>query len=92
MAPTNLNVKPSLRETNIGNAGSVAEATSAKKRQKITETELYKVSNNRSSPQRTRASRAGARAAREGAGDLAVLNQYDSSDDESGDKDKGLND
>jgi len=70
----------------------VAEATSAKKRQKITETELYKVSNNRSSPQRTRASRAGARAAREGAGDLAVLNQYDSSDDESGDKDKGLND
>ena len=92
MAPTNLNVKPSLRETNIGNAGSVAEATSAKKRQKITEMELYKVSNNRSSPQRTRASRAAARVAREGVGDLAVFSQYDSSDDEPGDEDKGLND
>jgi hypothetical protein len=43
-------------------------------------------------PQRTRASRAAARAAREGAGDLAVLNQYDLSDDESGNEDKGLND
>jgi hypothetical protein len=53
MAPTNLNVKPSLREAGIGNAGSVAEATSAKKRKKIAETELYKVSNNRSSPLRS---------------------------------------
>ena len=86
MAPTNLNVKPSLREPNIGSAGSVAGATSAKKRQKVTETELYKVSNNRSSPQHNRATRATARAAREGAGNLEW------SDDEAGVEDKGLND
>jgi hypothetical protein len=100
MAPTNLIVKPSLQEAGIGNAGSAAEATSAKKRQKFGETTLYKVSNNRSSPQRTRATRAAVRATREGGGDLeagspspvAVLSQYDSSDEELGDKDEGLND
>ena len=86
MAPTNLNVKPSLREPNIGSAGSVAGATLAKKRQKVTETESYKVSNNRSSPQRNRDTRAAARAAREGAGNP------DWSDDEAGVEGKGLND
>jgi hypothetical protein len=97
MAPTILKVKPSLRGTNIGNAGLVARATLAKKRQKIVETERYKVSENRSSPHRTRATQAAVQAAREGAGDrtagstapMAILSQYDSSDDESGDKDKG---
>jgi hypothetical protein len=42
MAPTIPKVKPSLRETNSRNAGSVASATLAKKRQKIVETEVYK--------------------------------------------------
>jgi hypothetical protein len=70
----------------------VAEATSAKKRQKITEMELYKVSNNQSSPQRNRATQAAARAAREGAGDLAILDPFDWSDDKAGVEDKGLND
>ena len=44
MAPTILKVKPALWETDIGNAGLVAGATSAKKRQKIVEMERYKVS------------------------------------------------
>ncbi len=42
MAPTIPKVKPSLWETNSGNAGLVASAKSAKKRQKIVETEVYK--------------------------------------------------
>jgi hypothetical protein len=89
--------KPSLRETDIGNAGVVARATSAKKRQKIVETERYKVSKNQSSPHCTQATQAAVQAANEGAGDrmvgsiapMAVLSQYDSSDDESGDEDEG---
>ncbi len=89
--------KPSLRETDIGNTGVVARATLAKKRQKIVETECYKVSKNQSSPHHTRATQAAVQATKEGAGDrttgsttpMAVLSQYDSSDDELGDKDKG---
>ncbi len=50
MDPTILKVKPSLRETDIGNAGVVVRATLAKKRQKIVETERYKVSENQSLP------------------------------------------
>jgi hypothetical protein len=46
MAPTILKVKPSLWETDIGNAGLVAGATLAKKRQKIVGTKRYKVSKN----------------------------------------------
>ena len=98
MAPTTLIVKPSLQEAGIGNAGA-AEATSAKKRQKFGETTLYKVSNNRSSPQRTRAIRAAVRAAREESRDVAagspspaaVLSQYESSDEEGGDEEGGPN-
>ncbi len=71
----------------------------AKKRQKIVETERYKVSENQSSPHRTRATQAAVQAAKEGAGDrtagstapMAVLSQYDSSDTESGDEDEGPN-
>ncbi len=56
------------------------------------ETEVYKISNNQSSPDRSRASWAAAQAAKEGAGDraagspapAAVLSQYDSSDDDTG--------
>jgi hypothetical protein len=98
MAPTILKVKPSLREANIGSAGSVAEVKSAKRGQKIVETEVYKISNNQSLPDRSRASWAAAQAAKEGAGDraagsptpAAVLSQYDSSDDNTGDE--GAND
>jgi hypothetical protein len=98
MAPTILKVKPSLREANIESAGPVGEAKLAKKRQKIVETEVYKISNNQSLPDRSRASWATAQAAKEGAGDraagspvpMAVLSQYDSSDDNTGDK--GAND
>jgi hypothetical protein len=94
MAPTILEVKPSLWEANIGSAGSVAEAKSAKRGQKIVETEVYKISNNQSSPDCSRASWATAQAAKEGAGDraagspapVAILSQYDSSDDDTGDK------
>jgi hypothetical protein len=58
------------------------------------ETEVYKISNNQSSPDRSRASWATAQAAKEGAGDraagspapAAVLSQYDSSDDDTGDE------
>jgi hypothetical protein len=60
MAPTILKVKLSLREANIGSTGSVAEAKSAKKRQKIMETEVYKIFDNRSLPYRSRASQAAA--------------------------------
>jgi hypothetical protein len=81
-----LKVEPSLWEANSRSAGAVGEAKLAKKRQKIVETEVYKISDNRSSPYRSRASRAAARAAKEGAGDCAagspahaaVLSQYDS--------------
>ncbi len=66
MAHTILKVKPSLWEANSGDTGSVVGVTSAKKRQKIVETELYKVSRNRSPPYCTRASRATAQAVREG--------------------------
>jgi hypothetical protein len=94
MAPTILKVKPSLREANIGSAGSVAEAKLAKRGQKIVKTEVYKISNNQSLPDRSRASWAAAQAAKEGAGDravgspapAAVLSQYDSSDDDTGDE------
>jgi hypothetical protein len=101
MAPMILKVKPSLRdlrEANIGSAESVAEAKSAKKRQKIVETEVYKISNNRSLPDRSRTSWAAAQAAKEGAGDravgspmpAAVLSQYDLSDNDTGNE--GAND
>jgi hypothetical protein len=50
MAPTILKVKPSLWEANSGDAGLVVGATLAKKRQKIVETELYKVLHNQSLP------------------------------------------
>ncbi len=98
MAPTILKVKPSLWEANIGSAGSVVKANLAKKRQKIVETEVYKIFDNRSLPDRSRASWAAAQAAKEGAGDraagssmpAAVLSQYDSSDNDTGDK--GAND
>jgi hypothetical protein len=58
------------------------------------ETEVYKISNNQSLPDRSRASWAAAQAAKEGAGDraagspapAAVLSQYDSSDNKTGDK------
>jgi hypothetical protein len=102
MAPTILKVKPSLREANIGSAGSVAEAKSAKRGQKIVETEVYKISNNQSLPDHSRASWAAAQAAKEGEGEraagspapAAVLSQYDSSDNDTGDKganDDGIN-
>jgi hypothetical protein len=92
-------VKPSLWETNSGNAGSVASATLSKKRQKIVETVVYKISDNRSLPYRSRPSRAAARAAKEGAGDraagspapAAILSQYDSSDDGAGDEGANYN-
>ncbi len=48
MAPMISKVKPSLWEASSGSSGLVASATLAKKRQKIGETELYKVLNNRS--------------------------------------------
>ncbi len=94
MAPTISKVKPSLWEASSGSAGSVAGATLAKKRQKIGETELYKVSNNRSLPICSQASQAAAQAGKEGAGDraagspapAAVLSQYDTSDDDTGNK------
>jgi hypothetical protein len=62
--------------------------------QKIVETEVYEISNNQSSPDRSRASWAAAQAAKEGAGDraarspapAAVLSQYNWSDDNTGDK------
>jgi hypothetical protein len=103
MAPTILKVKPSLQEANIGSAGSVAEAKSAKRGQKIVETEVYKISNNQSSPDRSRTSWAAAQAAKEGAGDrvagspvpAAILSQCNSSDDNTGDKganNDGIND
>ncbi len=60
MAPTILKVKPSLWEANSGSAGAVGEAKSAKKRQKIMETEVYKIFDNRSLPYRSRASQAAA--------------------------------
>jgi hypothetical protein len=93
-----LKVKPSLWEANIGSAGSVAEAKSAKRGQKIVETEVYKISNNQNSPDRSRASWAAAQAAKEGAGDraagspapAAVLSQYDLSDNDTGNE--GAND
>ncbi len=66
MAPTIHKVKPSLWEAISGDAGSVAGATSAKMRQKIVETELYKVLHNWSLPYRSQASRATAQAARKG--------------------------
>jgi hypothetical protein len=92
MAPTILKVKPSLQEANIGSTRSVAEAKSAKRGQKIVETEVYKISNNQSSPDRSRASWAAAQAAKEGVGDhamgspmpMAVLSQYNSSDNNTG--------
>jgi hypothetical protein len=94
MAPTIPKVKSSLRETNSGNAGLVASATLAKKRQKIVEMEVYKISDNQSLPYLSRASRAAARAAKEGAGDraagspapVAILSQYNSSDDKAEDE------
>jgi hypothetical protein len=51
-------VQPSLWEASSGNAGSVAGATSAKKRQKIVKTEVYKVSDNRRTPIRSQAGQA----------------------------------
>jgi hypothetical protein len=56
MACTISKVKPSLWEASSGSAGSMAVATLAKKRQKIGETELYKVLNNRDLPIRSQAS------------------------------------
>jgi hypothetical protein len=43
-------VQPSLWEASSGNTGSVADATLAKKRQKIVKMEVYKVSDNRRMP------------------------------------------
>jgi hypothetical protein len=43
MAPTISKVQPSLWEAGSGNAGLVAGATLAKKRQKFVKTEVYKV-------------------------------------------------
>jgi hypothetical protein len=99
MAPTILKVKPSLWETDIGNAGLVPRATLAKKTQKIVEMERYKVSENQSLPHCTQATQATVQATREGAGDrtagstapMAILSQYDLSDNKSGDEDEGLN-
>ncbi len=94
MAPPISKVKPSLWKASSGSAGLVAGATLAKKRQKIGEMELYKVLNNRSLPICSQASQAAARAGKEGAGDraagspmpVAVLRQYNMSDDNMGDK------
>jgi hypothetical protein len=94
MAPTISKFKPSLWEASSGSAGSVVGTTVAKKREEIGETELYKVSNNRSSPICSQASRAAARAGKEGAGDCAagspaptaILSQHDTSDDDTGDE------
>jgi hypothetical protein len=79
------------------------EAKWAKRGQKIVETEVYKISNNQSLPDRSCASWAAAQAAKEGAGDCAagspapaaVLSQYDLSDDDMGDEranNGGIND
>jgi hypothetical protein len=67
------------------------------------ETEVYKISNNQSLPDHSRASWAAAQAAKDGAGDhaagspapAAVLSQYDSSDNNTGDEgsnNDGIND
>ncbi len=75
----------------------------AKKRQKIGETELYKVSINWSWPICSQASQAAARAGKEGTGDraagspapAAVLSQYNMSDDDTGNEganDNGIDD
>jgi hypothetical protein len=88
MAPTISKVQPSLWEASSGNAGSVASATLAKKRQKIVKTEVYKVLGNRRTPIRSQASRAAVRAGKGGARDramgspvpVAVLSQYNTSD------------
>jgi hypothetical protein len=90
-------VKPSLREASSGNTGLVVVATSAKKRQKIVKTEVYKVSDNRSLPIHSQAGRAAAQGGKGGAGDraagslapAAVLSQYDTSDDNT--EDEGAN-
>jgi hypothetical protein len=67
------------------------------------ETEVYKISNNQSLPNRSRASWAAAQAVKEGAGDrapgspapTAILSQYDSSDNDTGNEganNDGIND
>jgi hypothetical protein len=99
MTPTIPKVKLSLQETNSGIAGLVVSATLAKKRQNFLEMEVYKISNNWSLPYCSRASRAAARVAKEGAGDraagspvpAAILSQYDLSDNKAGDEDANGN-
>jgi hypothetical protein len=102
MAPTISKVQPSLWEASSGNAGSVAGATSAKKRQRIVKMEVYKVLNNRRMPIRSRAGQAAVQARKGGARDramgtsvpAAILSQYDTSDDDTGNKgadDNGTN-
>jgi hypothetical protein len=99
MAPTISKVKPSLWEASSRSTGLVAGATLAKKRQKIGETELYKVSNNRSLPIRSQASQAAHQARKEGTGDratgfpapAAILSQYDTSDNDTGNKEANNN-
>jgi hypothetical protein len=103
MAPTISKIKQSVWEASSGSTGSMAGATLAKNRQKIGETEPYKVLNNRSLPIRSQASQAAAQAGKEGAGDhaagspapAAVLSQYNMSDDDTGNKganNNGVND
>ncbi len=90
MAPMISKVQQSLWEASSGNAGSVAGATWAKKRQKIVKMEVYKVLDNRRTPIRSRAGQAAVRARKGGAGDratgspvpAAILSKYDTSDDD----------
>jgi hypothetical protein len=97
MAPTISKVKLSLWEASSRNAGLVAVATLAKKRQKIVKTEVYKVSDNRSLPIHSQAGQAAAQAGKGGAGDqaagspvpAAILSQYDTGDDDT--EDEGAN-
>ncbi len=95
-------VQLSLWEASSGNAGLVAGATLAKKRQKIVKTEVYKVLDNRCMPICSQASRAAARARKGGARDratgspvpAAILSQYDTNDnntDDEGANDNGTN-
>jgi hypothetical protein len=94
MAPTFSKAQPSLWEASSGNAGLVAGATSAKKRQKIVKTEVYKVLDNRCMPIRSQAGRSAAQAGKGDAGDhatgspapVAILSQYDTSDDNTDNK------
>ncbi len=102
MAPTISKVQPSLWEASSGNAGSVAGATSAKKRQKIVKTEVYMVLDNWCTAIRSQAGQAAAQTRKGGARDRAtgslvpgaVLSQYDMSDndtDNEGANDDGTN-